>query len=86
MKVGKIQLALLKVLSDRERGWIDRPYGCGWVWSTPAFTRRVLESLVKKGLVDKGLFKSDQYPSGIYPQYTVSTAGRNHLKEIADAD
>ena len=80
MKLGRIQLTILKILSERRCGWTDRPMGCGWFWGSRASTRRILESLVKKGLVDKAVPEP-----GEHPQYTISAAGRAYLAEAKNA-
>lgn len=36
MKLGTTQLGVLKCLSERQRGWVDGPYGSGWVWAHKA--------------------------------------------------
>lgn len=52
--LGENQLSVLKSL---DRGpWHER---CGWLWDTPSGTRKILDSLVKRGLVAK-----EQTPKG----------------------
>jgi DNA-binding IclR family transcriptional regulator len=48
--LGETQADVLDSLK-RHGQWYER---CGWVWDTPSGTRRVLESLVRRGLVTKG--------------------------------
>lgn len=52
-KLGRTQLDFLKYLVDSPRGWC---YNCGWIWGNPSTTRKLLESLFKRGLV----FKQEQ--------------------------
>lgn len=80
MKLGTTQLGVLKCLSERQRGWVDGPYGSGWVWGTQSGTRRTLESLVKKGLVTKGEYQWRPDEPKTYPQYTLSEAGKDYLQ------
>ena len=49
MNLGKNQVSLLNCLHRHGR------YGpwCGWLWDTDSGTKRILESLVKRGLVRK---------------------------------
>jgi len=47
-KVGKTQLAVLRSLHEGN-GWYA---GCGWLWNTYSGTRKIMDSLVKRGLVD----------------------------------
>lgn len=47
--LGTTQLDVLQSLDSMHGGmwW----YGCGWLWDTPSGTKRVLASLVPRGLV-----------------------------------
>lgn len=74
MKLGTVQRKILIILSERSRGWVDHPYGPGWVWGTVSNTRKVLESLVKNGLVTKGEWLEEESGKK-WPQYTLSKAG-----------
>lgn len=78
MKLGKVQISVLWCLSERERGWIDHPYGPGWVWGSVSGTRKTLEALVKKGMVDKvdHLYDEDKHTC---PKYLISQAGKVFL-------
>lgn len=78
MKLGKVQISVLWSLSQRERGWIDHPYGPGWVWGSVGGTRTTLESLVKRGLVDKGEYLC-QDTNFKCPQYKISQEGKVFL-------
>lgn len=57
--LGKNQRGVLS--SIREHGqWHSRGFGCGWVWDTPSNTRKILDTLVKRGLVtldEKGTYR-----------------------------
>lgn len=79
MKLGTNQLGVLKCLQERERGFVDGPYGSGWVWGTQSGTKKILESLVKKGLVTKGEYQWRPDEPKTYPQYTISQAGSVYL-------
>jgi len=82
MKLGKNQEGVLKCLSGRTFGFIDRPFGCGWVWASKRNTVKILESLLKKGLVVKGELRDQEEGSEAYPQYTISPAGLEFLRGI----
>ena len=69
MTLGKTQVHVLRTLKNHE-SWSR---WSGWVWDTQSGTRRVLESLVKRGLVD-------HRESG---EYVVSTAGNDWLMRDA---
>lgn len=45
--LGPIQKQVLSSL--KQHGYWYSGYGCGWLWDTPSNTRRIMESLVKKG-------------------------------------
>lgn len=81
MKLGNKQISLLWSLSQRKLGWIDHPFGCGWVWDTQSGTRKVLETLVKRGLVEKTEYVStDTFgEEKSYPQYLLSSKGQAFL-------
>lgn len=80
MKLGKVQLSVLRILSERPRGWIDHTFGPGWVWGSVGSTRRTLESLVKKGLVKRIDYKDDCV-SHCY-QYLISEHGIKLLEDL----
>lgn len=80
MKLGKVQISVLRILSGRPRGWIDHPFGPGWVWGGVGSTRRTLESLVKRGLVKRVDYKDD-YVSHCY-QYLISEEGIKFLEGL----
>lgn len=49
-RIGKNQRSVLECLADRG------PWpGTGWTWSNDSETRRILQSLVRRGLVRTGL-------------------------------
>lgn len=78
MNLGSVQISVLHVLATRDRGWVDHPYGPGWVWDSVGGTRRTLEALVKRGLVDKGEYVSPDTGHKC-PQYKISQAGKVFL-------
>ena len=47
--LGANQEGVLRSLVERG-GWSE---GCGWMWDTHASTRRILDTLVKRGLAIK---------------------------------
>jgi hypothetical protein len=47
--LGETQAAMLKAVVEHH-GWQE---GCGWLWSTPSGTVRLLEPLVRRGVVTK---------------------------------
>lgn len=47
--LGINQEGILRSLVERD-GWSE---GCGWMWDTHVNTRKILESLVKRGLATK---------------------------------
>lgn len=49
--LGTVQRDALEELVKRGN-WFDF-ITCGWAWSTPAMTTRIMESLVRRGLVQK---------------------------------
>ena len=56
-KLGKNQEGVLKALHDHGNYHPTRL--CGWRWSTEADTKRILDTLVKRGLVtinDEGYY------------------------------
>lgn len=61
MALGKNQIEVLKLLAERQ-GWYVR---CGWVWGGDHGTKRVLASLVKRGLAQHigagGAFSFDRW-------------------------
>lgn len=46
-RLGRVQQAVLKAL-ERHKFWHE---DCGWVWDSVGGTKRVLESLVNRGIV-----------------------------------
>jgi len=84
MKLTETQQGVLRGISDRVHGWIDRPYGCGWVWGTQSRTRKAAEALLKKGLVNKGDFQWSPLDTKTYPQYTLSEKGEKYLEALRD--
>lgn len=79
MKLGKTQIGVLKSLNEFKSGWVDGPYGPGWNWGTKSKTRRALDSLVIKGLAVKTECEWEPNGPKIYPQYTISEAGKSLL-------
>ena len=80
-KLGKTQLGVLRALSGGYgNGQGDRPWpGRGWTWSTSSETRRILESLERRGLVtvtgeNRGLM-------GDFRQWHINDAGRSCLTD-----
>lgn len=51
-KLGKKQEGILAALKEHHE-WYSGGFGCGWTYGTVANTRRLLESLVARGLVRK---------------------------------
>lgn len=79
--LGKTQLAVLHSMTRRhyDSTWY---VGCGWLWSTPSETTKLMESLVKRGLVDKTVVHMPanplRYNKAPYDRtvYTINDAGR----------
>ena len=53
-KIGHVQKAVLQALKTHGK-WFSG-FGSGWLWDTPSGTRKILDSLVKKGLVRIGTY------------------------------
>jgi len=49
--IGKVQIEVLKSLIEFN-GWNDSGRS-GWVWNTTSGTKKIMESLVRRGLVQK---------------------------------
>jgi hypothetical protein len=60
-RLGTTQADVLRAL--RRHGFYAAG-ACGWVWSTPTETVRVLDSLVKRGKVTCAV--EPGYPQGVY--------------------
>jgi hypothetical protein len=60
MKIGETQASVLRSLIDH-KSWKANGL-CGWTWGTYGQTKRVMESLVKKGLasLEDGYYKPTQ--------------------------
>lgn len=50
--LGTTQLGVLQALQDPRHGGVWYA-GCGWIWSTVSETKRLLDSLVNRGLVTR---------------------------------
>lgn len=77
--LGKNQENLLGSL-ERHGHW---SVAAGWVWDTPSNTRKILETLVKRGMVKKSTVVGR--PSGwlsVTPveQYELSEEGKEYIK------
>lgn len=76
MKLGRKQVGLIRSLlehtswRDSDREW--------WFWDTRAGTRRVLDSLVKRGIVRRE-------PANLYGPATYSLVDEEEAKRIVDA-
>jgi hypothetical protein len=46
-KLGKVQADVLAALW--EHGYWSPDYRCGWLWTTPSETKRIMDSLVNAG-------------------------------------
>ncbi len=51
MRLGNTQRSILRSLVEH-KSWFGEGYGCGWIWGNYSNTKRLLDSLVKRGLVD----------------------------------
>lgn len=51
--LGEVQRGVLRALREKG-GWP----GHGWTWGSPSLTRRVLNSLVRRGLVEVSTLES----------------------------
>lgn len=52
MRLGQNQAAVLRAL--RQHGiWYGGGFGCGWNWTNESGTRKILDSLVRRGLVSR---------------------------------
>lgn len=73
MRLGNQQLDILRFMGDHRLGaWYE---GCGWTWTTPMGTIRLLESLVRHGLVTKTLIRPPN--SQPFDRYEITEAGRD---------
>lgn len=63
--LGKNQQDMLRALVEHHT-WSP---GCGWLWSTPSATVRLLDGLVRRGLVTTSVSTRTMGPKGY--QYTV---------------
>jgi hypothetical protein len=66
MKLGRIQKEVFRCLEEHKK-WSDRGLASGWVWDTPLRTKRILDSLCKKGLVvcKDGIYKIKENQNNI---------------------
>lgn len=76
MRLGKIQVALIRSLLDHG-SWQDSRFQW-WHWDTRASTRRVLDSLVKRGIVRLS-------PKNIDGPATYTLADEDEAQRIVDA-
>lgn len=62
VKLGEVQKQVLSSL-EHFGSWYSG-FGCGWMWDTPSGTKRIMDSLVKKGVarVVKTNNKTIYYP------------------------
>ena len=75
--LGKTQRQVLKSLNEHNSGmWYT---GCGWYWDNWSGTKRIMESLQRRGLVDYRP-ASREYHSYREERWTINDEGR---KEIA---
>ena len=58
-RFGKVQKLVLAALKQHKK-WCGN-FRCGWIWDTPSGTRKILDSLVKRGLVKIGIYT---FPDG----------------------
>lgn len=58
--LGETQIQVLRALRDHGY-WCEWPQ-CGWHWDTETNTKRILDSLVKRGLAAKGEYRK-YYPN-----------------------
>jgi hypothetical protein len=70
--LGVNQIEVLRCLDDHG-SWPG-----GWIWGSASLTRRILDSLARRGLVDVEELKS-VYTGNPYTRYTVGSEGRAFL-------
>ncbi len=73
-QLGNIQRDVLGSLVRHKGYWYAN---CGWYWDTHSGTKRIMESLLKRGLVEKF---TDAPRSEQYPMYTITQVGRKEAK------
>lgn len=76
VKLGENQKSVLKDLAERNDGvWYP---GCGWMFRTDSLTKRILDSLVLRGLAE---FEKVYF--GTREQYRITEAGRTVLAQTS---
>ena len=75
MKLGKNQRAMLDCLKRHNGYWHS---GCGWYWDTDSGTRRILDSLVRRGLVVRTESAKCFGPYNARVRYDITEEGRSH--------
>lgn len=50
IRLGKVQQDFYHAMLEHKK-WHNNGHGCGWLWDTPSHTKRLADSLVKKGLL-----------------------------------
>ncbi len=80
MKLGKIQLEVLKCL--KEHGMYAQGFS-GWVWGTHSLTRRTLDALKKKGAVK--IEHREPYHGSVITRdvYTITPEGLKALEKLS---
>lgn len=80
--MGETQREVLRSLAKPSRGfWYS---GCGWLWDTPSGTRKIMETLLKRGLVTKTMVPYTHTPDCTYPRYDLTDEGRRVAEEPRD--
>jgi len=68
--LGKTQKDVLEWMAVDHRGFWHTY--CGWTWNTDAGTRRIMESLARRGLVERETFRTGM---GAAPGFRLTAAG-----------
>jgi len=83
--LGPIQRQVLSSL--KQHGYWYPGYGCGWTWDTPSNTRKIMESLVKKGYAKTGtltLEDGTKYHGAFFPIKNEEEASPKKAHELTD--
>ena len=74
--LGTSQQSALRTLAERNNGrWWP---GCGWQWANESSTRRIMESLARRGLAER--VEDPNRPSHV--EYVITDAGRAAARKV----
>lgn len=78
--LGHIQEGVLRSLTQLGE-WSDTGR-CGWTWSTLSETKRIMESLVARGLAKKRFAAQGSFGRVSHAYYKISPKGLKVVKEL----